>query len=362
MYYRIAEITLCSQLRLPAFEAFECEPSDPDAVLEITGEVPPEGAETVVHPIVCRKIENGWFLHSVFMPQRGLIVSDDYTRMRLIRETEEDASRAEAHYVRLALECLLARRGFVSLHAACVSLDGFAVAFTGESGAGKSTRATAWMKAFQAALVSGDRPLIRAAEPEVYGVPWDGKESCFRSVHFPLKVICEVRRSKTVYVRRLSFRQKRLLLMRQCFIPMWDTETAAIQMINIARLASRANIVRAFCGPTEEDAAALRRVLDQQHDYLKEEPDMKAKGEFILRNVVGEHVLFPIGDNINHFNGTLLMNEVSSFIWEQLQKSVTRDDLLAAVLNHFNVDEARAAADLDTLLAKLREYGVIEDD
>ncbi len=346
---------------MPAFDAFECEPREPDAVLETTGEAPPEGDEIVIGPTVCRSIEGGWFLHGS-NAGAGLIVSGDYTRMRLIRETEGDVSFAETRYVRLALECLLARRGCVSLHSACVSLDGEAISFTGNSGMGKSTRARAWQNAFQASLISGDRPLIQVNGPEAHGVPWDGKECCFRSVHFPLRIIIEVRRSASVYVRKLSFRQKRLLLMRQCFIPMWDTETAAVQMININRLASRANIVRGFCGPTEEDAKALRRVLNQRESFLEEEPDMKAKGGFILRNVVGEHVLFPVGDNINQFNGTLLMNEVSSFIWEQLQNPSTRDDLLAAVVNEFDVDEARAAADLDTLLAKLREYDVIEDD
>ena len=89
---------------------------------------------------------------------------------------------------------------------------------------------------------------------------------------------------------------------------------------------------------------------------------MKAKSGFILRNVVDEHVLFPVGDNINVFNGTLLLNEVSAFIWEQLQNPISRDDLLKAVLNQYDVDEAQAAADLDALLTKLRGLGVIEDD
>ena len=89
---------------------------------------------------------------------------------------------------------------------------------------------------------------------------------------------------------------------------------------------------------------------------------MKAKSGFILRNVVDEHVLFPVGDNINVVNGTLLLNEVSAFIWEQLQNPISRGDLLKAILNQYDVDEAQAAADLDALLEKLRGLGVIEDD
>lgn len=37
-----------------------------------------------------------------------------------------------------------------------------------------------------------------------------------------------------------------------------------------------------------------------------------------------------------------------------------RDDLLAAILNEYDVDEATASADLDALLNKLAEMGVLE--
>ena len=89
---------------------------------------------------------------------------------------------------------------------------------------------------------------------------------------------------------------------------------------------------------------------------------MKAKSGFILRHIMDDYMLMPTDDNINLFNGTLLMNEVSSFIWEKLQNPVSRDDLLAALMDQYTIDEKTASADLDNLLAKLRNYGIIEDD
>ena len=137
---------------------------------------------------------------------------------------------------------------------------------------------------------------------------------------------------------------------------MWDTDTAAIQMINIARLAANVEIVRTFCGPTKEDARALYNAL-QKHHYFEEEPDMKAKPGFVLRNVVDEHILMPTGDMIGKFNGTVLLNDVSAFVWEKLQNPVSRDDLLRAILDEFEVEKAVASADLDALLATLKEFG-----
>ena len=41
---------------------------------------------------------------------------------------------------------------------------------------------------------------------------------------------------------------------------------------------------------------------------------MKAKTGFVLRKVVDEQILMPVGDNIGQFNGTVLMNDVSAFV------------------------------------------------
>ena len=89
---------------------------------------------------------------------------------------------------------------------------------------------------------------------------------------------------------------------------------------------------------------------------------MKAKPGYILRNVVDEYILMPTGENIGLFNGTVLLNEVSALVWEKLQNPVSREDLLKAILDEFEVDRATASADLDELLKTLRSYGVIEDD
>ena len=149
--------------------------------------------------------------------------------------------------------------------------------------------------------------------------------------------------------------------MQQCFIPMWDTETAVIQLMNIDRLVSRANILRSFCGPMAEDAETLKKILDM-NQVLEEKIDMKAKNGFIHREVVGEHMILPVGDQINQFKGALLINEVSSFIWEKLQTPISRNDLLIAITDEYDVDEEKASVDLDALLKKLREYGMIEEE
>ena len=361
-YYRIADVTLQSDYGLNCFKNFTCEPTEADMVLVGTDETVPLGNDLCSGTIVHRKWSDGWYFFPRTNEQTGLFISKDYSHLRIRKIPKEVIVAGTAEwFVRIAIECMLARKGYVSLHSASVEINGEAIAFTGPSGMGKSTRAQAWIDGVGAKLINGDRPLIDVRNMELYGVPWDGKEQCFRNVHYPLKAICEVRRSGLNYVRELSFSQRRKVLMQQCFIPMWDTETAAIQMANISKLAMKANMVRIFCGPTTEDAKALYNAIEKQ-EYLKEDKDMKANPGFILRNVVDEYILMPTGDKIGKFNGTVLLNEVSALVWEKLQNPISREDLLKAILDEFEVEKAVAAADLDALLAKLKEYGVISED
>ena len=361
-YYRIADIILQSAFVIQSFGEFACEQAKADMKLEGTDEIPPTSDGICSGMIVHQQFDDGWYFHPVYNTEKGLFINRDYTRLRLRGNQGNVVADNPEWFIRIATECMLIRRGYVSLHSAAVELNGEAYTFTAPSGVGKSTRAQAWIDGLGAELINGDRPLIDVRNMELYGVPWDGKEQCFRNVHYPLKAICEVRRHESsVYVRKMSLAQRRRVLMQQSFIPMWDTETAAIQMANISKLARNANIVRIFCGPTTEDAEALYSVIQKQ-EYLEEEKDMKANPGFILRNVVDEYILMPTGDNIGKFNGTVLLNEVSALVWEKLQNPISREDLLKAILDEFEVEKAVAAADLDALLAKLKEYGVISEE
>ena len=89
---------------------------------------------------------------------------------------------------------------------------------------------------------------------------------------------------------------------------------------------------------------------------------MKAKPGFVVRNIADEFILMPTGDNIGKFNGTVLLNEVSAFVWEKLQNPLSKEDLLEAVLDEYEVSRDVAAKDLDNLLETLRGYDVIADD
>lgn len=286
--------------------------------------------------------------------------TDAYVAELTAGETEGSPIR---FLLRTAFECRFCYEGIVSLHAACVEVGDFAVAFTGPSGMGKSTRAAAWMKAFGAQLISGDRPAVRIEEhgSMACGVPWDGKEQIFRDVEKPLLCIMEVRRSKSNYLRRLNREQSRKLIIQQSFMPMWDTDAAFMAMANVSALIHRTPVYRVFCGPDEDAAQVIYDILVNHPELIREESkDMKIKEGFVLRNVMDEFIVMPTGDNIAKFDGAVVLNDVSAFIYQLLETAVSREDLLITILNEYDVDEATASADLDALLNKLADMGVLE--
>ncbi len=87
---------------------------------------------------------------------------------------------------------------------------------------------------------------------------------------------------------------------------------------------------------------------------------MKIKGEFVVRELMGDTVLIPVGKTALEYNGMITMNPVCGHIWKELAGGKDRQQILASVLEHFEVEEGEAARDLDELLEKLHEAGFLE--
>ena len=87
---------------------------------------------------------------------------------------------------------------------------------------------------------------------------------------------------------------------------------------------------------------------------------MKLKGEYVLREIAGEAVLIPTGRSALEFNGIIALNPVSADIWRCLQAGKNREEITAFLLEEYEVSRETAEADLDELLGKLREQGLLE--
>ena len=81
---------------------------------------------------------------------------------------------------------------------------------------------------------------------------------------------------------------------------------------------------------------------------------MKIKEGFLLRQVAGQTVVLPTGDDLD-LNMMITLNGTGAFLWERLQNETTEEELVKALLAEYDVDEARAKASVAAFVNNLRE-------
>lgn len=88
---------------------------------------------------------------------------------------------------------------------------------------------------------------------------------------------------------------------------------------------------------------------------------MKIKQNFEIVNFADDYMLVPIGNQIDSFNGTVILNEVSSFLINILKVDTTTEELIQYLVNEYDVDLKTAQSDVNTVVEKLKAIGVIDE-
>ncbi|MBO5071069.1 MAG: PqqD family protein [Roseburia sp.] len=89
---------------------------------------------------------------------------------------------------------------------------------------------------------------------------------------------------------------------------------------------------------------------------------MRIKKDFVLREIAGDYIVIPTGQTVLEFNGLITMNDVGVSLWKMLQEEVTMDNLVAGILEEYEVEEDVAREDIQEFLNKLIESGILVKD
>lgn len=68
-----------------------------------------------------------------------------------------------------------------------------------------------------------------------------------------------------------------------------------------------------------------------------------------------------VGVNESQFHGFMRFNETAEQVMELLKTETDREQLIAALINRYRVEESVAAADVDIVLEKLREIDALAE-
>lgn len=88
---------------------------------------------------------------------------------------------------------------------------------------------------------------------------------------------------------------------------------------------------------------------------------MKMVNGFEIVSVADDHMLVPVGDQMEQFNGTVVLNDVSAFLLEKMRNDVTEEELVNYVLEEFDVDRERAETDVKNVLKEMIEIGIVHE-
>ncbi len=86
---------------------------------------------------------------------------------------------------------------------------------------------------------------------------------------------------------------------------------------------------------------------------------LRSSPNYILRTIAGQDVLVSIGEGLADFRGYIQINDSAAFLWRQLQEGRTKEELLHALREAYEVDEETARRDLDSCLELLSAKGMV---
>lgn len=87
---------------------------------------------------------------------------------------------------------------------------------------------------------------------------------------------------------------------------------------------------------------------------------MRIKEGFILRNVGEQAVVVSVGEASKIFNGMIKLNSTGEFLWKHIVDDVSEEDLVAALLEEYDVEESVAKEDVTAFVEKLKTAGIVE--
>ena len=87
---------------------------------------------------------------------------------------------------------------------------------------------------------------------------------------------------------------------------------------------------------------------------------MRIKEGFELRNICGENIVVAHGLKNIDFTKLITLNESAALAWNAVKdKDFELQDIVRVLLDEYEVDEATATADAETLVAQWKEAGLI---
>ncbi len=82
------------------------------------------------------------------------------------------------------------------------------------------------------------------------------------------------------------------------------------------------------------------------------------KQGYVVREIAGEYIAVPVDSSCG--TNIVILNPVSKFLWEELRREKSFDELLDEMLKNYDVSKEEAETDLKEFLMQLIENGLLK--
>ena len=87
---------------------------------------------------------------------------------------------------------------------------------------------------------------------------------------------------------------------------------------------------------------------------------MRINSDFTIQRVGDSFVAVPVGEASRHFHGMVRLNASGAFVWNLLmEKDCTKEDLVQALLDQYEVDPETARGDVERVVALLEAHKLL---
>ena len=86
---------------------------------------------------------------------------------------------------------------------------------------------------------------------------------------------------------------------------------------------------------------------------------MKIKEGFLVRKVAEDFVAVPVNNIENNFYGMVQLNKTGEFIFEMLQVEHTKEEVIAAMQDKYDLSAEKANLDFDDFIEILKDNDLL---
>lgn len=84
------------------------------------------------------------------------------------------------------------------------------------------------------------------------------------------------------------------------------------------------------------------------------------KCDFVIQNLLGNYCAVSVGSNSKAFSGVINLNETGKRVFECIQQGMEVDQIVAVLLEEYDVDETTARKEAEKVVGILSKEGLLE--